>query len=249
MICEPFANGNSLIHRIDPRLRVLFATLFSFVTALSRQFPVLFAAITVSLVIFFLAGLNSWAVVKRLAVISGFNILIWMILPVTFGKEPFFYIGSISVSMPGVILSAQITLKSYAILLAFISLVSTISFSTLGHVLSRLYIPERIVYLLLMAYRYIFVIEQEYSRLLKAAKLRGFCPGTNLHTYRTYAYLVGMLFVRAIMRSDRVHQAMLCRGFCGKFYSINRFSSSRADWFLSLFMTVVIFVMVFLEWT
>ena len=47
-----------------------------------------------------------------------------------------------------------------------------------------------------------------------------------MHTYRTYAYLLGMLFVRASERSARVHQAMKCRGFDGRFHSLDRFDAT-----------------------
>ena len=60
------------------------------------------------------------------------------------------------------------------------------------------------------------VLEEEYQRLARAARIRGFRAGTDLHTYRTYAYLVGMLFVRAADRAERVRNAMLCRGFNGQ---------------------------------
>jgi cobalt/nickel transport system permease protein len=144
-------------------------------------------------------------------------------------------------------LAAQITLKSNAIILAFMALVTTMPFSTLGHALNRLQVPDKIVHLLLMTYRYIFVIEEEYQRLIRAAKVRGFQPGTNLHTYRTYAYVVGMLFVRAGERAERVHQAMLCRGFKRKFYSLQEFRARRSGWMFALIMTVVLLLLVALE--
>ena len=99
-----------------------------------------------------------------------------------------------------------------------------------------------------MTYRYVFVIEQEYQRLLKAVKIRNFQPKTNMHTYRTYAYLVGMLFVRASARAERVHHAMLCRGFKGKFYCLYDFSVSRLDLIWSAFMGAAIIGLGVLEW-
>ena len=60
-------------------------------------------------------------------------------------------------------------------------------------------------------------------------KIRGFQPRTNLHTYRSYAYLAAMLLVRSYDRADRVFQAMLCRGFHGVFYSLRTFSWQRRD--------------------
>jgi cobalt/nickel transport system permease protein len=146
-----------------------------------------------------------------------------------------------------VVLAAQITLKSNAILLAFMALIATMSFATLGHALYRMRVPEKIVHLLLMTYRYVFVIEQEYLRLLRAAKIRGFRPGTNTNTYRTYSYVIGMLFVRAAARAERVHQAMLCRGFKGKFYSLQEFQITTASWVFAIMMTAIIVGLVFME--
>ena len=62
-------------------------------------------------------------------------------------------------------------------------------------------------------------------------KIRGFQPRTNLHTYRSYAYLAGMLLVRSYDRGENVFQAMLCRGFHGVFYSLKTFSWRRQDGF------------------
>jgi cobalt/nickel transport system permease protein len=58
-----------------------------------------------------------------------------------------------------------------------------------------------------------------------------------------------MLFVRAAARAERVHQAMLCRGFKGKFYSLQDFHMSSASWIFALLMTVVIFGLLFMEWS
>ncbi|MFW5792080.1 MAG: energy-coupling factor transporter transmembrane component T family protein, partial [Desulfohalobiaceae bacterium] len=72
-------------------------------------------------------------------------------------------------------------------------------------------------------------IEQEYLRLRRAMKTRAFRPRTNLHTYRSYGHLLGMLFVRSFDRAERVHQAMRCRGFKGRFYSLTEFSLTSRD--------------------
>jgi hypothetical protein len=41
MISEPFAIGDTLIYRLDPRIRVGLTVLYSFVVALAYQFSVL----------------------------------------------------------------------------------------------------------------------------------------------------------------------------------------------------------------
>jgi cobalt/nickel transport system permease protein len=58
-----------------------------------------------------------------------------------------------------------------------------------------------------------------------------------------------MLFVRAAGRAERVHQAMLCRGFNGKFYSLQEFQTNTASWVFSIMMTAVIIGLIAMEWS
>jgi cobalt/nickel transport system permease protein len=248
MLEEPFATGHSRIHCLDPRLKVLFAIVYSFVVALSDRFPSLFAALALSFLLIGLARLNIREVAKRVLIVNGLILFFWLVLPLTFEGVALFYLGPFEVTREGLLLSARITLKSNAILLAFVALIASTSIATLGHALNRLRMPEKMVHLLLLTYRYVFVIEQEYQRLVRATKIRGFRPRSNLHTYRTYAYLIGMLFVRASERAERVHQAMICRGFKGKFYCLSEFSFSRLDFVCSAFMAIAVIGLVIVEW-
>lgn len=242
---ESFAAGESVIHRIDPRYRLVAATALSFVVAVSSAYAALGLSILTSLVLTALARLALGPVVKRVLVVWGFVLLIWVVLPFTCEGDVLFRIGTLPVMRPGIVLAGQITLKSIAILLIFISLVATMPISTVGYALGCLHVPDKIVYLFLITYRYFFVLRQEYDRLVRAAKMRGFQPRTNIHTYKTYAYLVGMLFVRASARADRVHQAMMCRGFHGTFYTLYTFTSHpRNTIFLGLIGLVTVILVV-----
>ncbi len=248
MISEPFAFGDSLVHRIDPRIRVIFAVLYSFAVALSNSLVTLLAALAASLLLVLLARLDGAQVLKRLKVVAGFVLLMWLVLPLTFEGAALLRLGPVTLTRPGVLLSAAITLKSTAILLAFIALAATLSFSELGRALHRLGCPGKFVHHLLITYRYIYVIEAEYHRLTRAARIRSFRPKTSLHTYKTYAYMVGMLFVRASERAVRVHRAMCCRGFDGRFYCLTHFPATHWNWFFALLMTGILSGLAALEY-
>jgi cobalt/nickel transport system permease protein len=248
MLREPFSVGGSQIHRLDPRLKIIFATVFSFIVALSQGFPTLMGAFLLSCLQVGLARLNLREVAKRVALVNGLILLFWVMLPLTYGGDPLFFLGPFGVSREGVLISARMTLRSNAILLAFMAMVASISIATLGHALHRLGFPRKLVHLFLMTYRYVFVIEHEYQRLSKAAKVRGFLPKTNMHTYKSLAYFMGMLFVRASARADRVHQAMLCRGFKGRFYCLREFAMTRLDAVWSVFMTLSVMGLAGVEW-
>jgi len=249
MISEPFADGSSVIHKIDPRFRVAAATLLSISIAVSYKMDALLAALAISLVTLAAASLHLRMVAGRLAVVAGFLVLLWIVLPITHRGTTLFAAGPLTVTREGVLLAAQITLKSFSILVLLTALLATMSVATLGSALASLGVPGKFTQLLMVSYRYIFVIEQEYQRLVRAARIRGFQPGTDLHTYRTYAYLAGMLFVRASLRAQRVYHAMLCRGFSGRYVSLQTFKTGKRNHLFAFFMFSALAIILYLEWT
>jgi len=235
MIEEPFVAGNSFIHRIDPRFRVVGAAVFSFPVALCHEFPSLFAALFFSLAAVLFSRLPLKTVFKRLILVNAFILLFWIILPLTYAGDKTIFIGPVPLSAEGILLAAKLTIKSNAILLALISFIATMTFATFGHSLSRLKMNKKLVFLLMITYRYIFVIFQEYQKILRSIKIRGFQPRTSMHTYKTFAYVVGMLLIKAADWADRVFDAMRCRGFKGKYYSLTDFDADAKSWvFISL---------------
>jgi len=233
---------------MDPRIRISAALILSVEAALLNRFPPMFLALALAAALVVAARLKATAVLRRIAIVNVIVLLFWMVVPFTFKGETLFMLGPLAATREGVLYACSVTLKSNAIILAFIALAGSMSVATAGHALDRLGFPRKIITLLLLTYRYVFVIEQEYRRLMRAIKARGFRPGTGMHTYRTYAYLVGMLFVRSWDRAERVHQAMKCRGFKGRFYSLREFRTSPADAIFSALMAAGIFAMVMMEW-
>jgi len=224
------------------------AGVYSIGVALSRDFQALTSALLISFVLIMLAQLSAREIIKRIIMVNSLIVLLWLVLPLTFQRSAALSIGPLTVYQAGIIMAAQITLKSNAILLALIALVATMNSSTLGYALGWLRVPDKIVHLLLMTYRYVFLIEQEYQRLIRAAQIRGFRPGTNLHTYKTYAHIIGMLLVRSAVRADRVYNAMVCRGFKSKFYCLHEFNFGRKEWLFGTAMGSVMAALIYLEW-
>ncbi|OGR22353.1 MAG: cobalt ECF transporter T component CbiQ [Desulfobacterales bacterium RIFOXYA12_FULL_46_15] len=237
MIEEPFAQGTSFIHNMEPRIKILAAFALSLAASLCSHFSIIRVYLLISVILVTAARLNFGALAKRLKPLFLFLSMIWFILPLTFEGRVLYHYGRIRITEPGILLSAMITFKSITIVLVFTALVATMTVASLGNGLHRLHLPDKLVFLLLMCYRYIAVIEEEYNRLLRAAKFRGFIPRTDLHSYKTFACLAGMLFVRASLRAQRVHKAMLCRGFNGKFHTLDVFLPNR---FNSIFLRAIV---------
>ena len=248
MIEEPFSTGNSIIHGLDPRVKIIVVTLFSVVVATSSRFLALLPALAISLFLVTMAKLPTKKVFYRLLLVNGLILFLWLVLPFTYKGQELFAIGPFIATKEGILLAGQITVKSNSILLSMIALLSTTQIFSLGHAMGQLHFPDKITHLFLFTFRYIHVIYQEYHRLINAMKMRGFVPRTNMHTYKSYAYLMGMLLVKSYDRAERIHKAMLCRGFNKKYHSLTQFSLKMEDIFCLSLMLAVISGLAVLQW-
>ena len=84
----------------------------------------------------------------------------------------------------------------------------------------------------------------EFARLRTALRVRGFRNRADLHSYRTIGQVAGTLLVRSHERSERVGQAMRCRGFDGQFRSLTQFHTAARDVLLFLIITLPTIVLV-----
>lgn len=234
MFDEPFAHRVSPVHGLDPRARLIMAAVFAVAVATLRAPCPALAGLTVA-VIALLASNPPWMIaLRRLAVVNLFIVFLWLTVPLTMPGEPILTLGPVGLSRPGIELAWLVTLKSNAIVIAFLALVASMDSPTIGHALGRLGLPSKLVFLFLFTYRYLHVIADEWQRLRTAARLRGFVPCTGIHTYRTVGHLLAMVLVNSFDRSGRVYQAMLLRGFAGRFVSVRRFRSKPRDMVVTL---------------
>lgn len=230
---ETFALGNSPVHRLDPRIRLLAALCLSITFALLQNIPAALFALGAGFALTFAARFALKQVLVRLATVNVFIIFLWLVLPFSYQSPngpnaatsavTVAAFGPLTATWKGINLTLLITLKSNAIILVSLALLCSMRVLTLARALQALKMPNKLVQILFFSLRYFQVIHQEYHRLHAAMRVRAFQPRTNLHTYRSYGYLISMLLVRSLNRGQRVYEAMLCRGFNGKIHSMQHF--------------------------
>jgi len=222
MNVESFANGNSLFHRRDARAKLIGAMGLSLVLALNAEMMVAVAGCAVGAVLLMLSKPDPQLFLKRIAFVNIFTVFLFITLPLTYSGDSF----------SGVEIATLIALKTNAIFFCFLALIASSNAASLGYALENIGLPTKLTFLFLFSYRQLFIINQEYNRLQRAAKLRGFSPRNNLHTYRTYSNLFAMTLVKSWNRADKVHQAMLLRGFSGKLIPLHQQTTGAADYIL-----------------
>lgn len=219
----------ALIARLDPRLRIVMACVFAVVVVALSSLTALFAALAIALSLLVMSRLPWRRTLRRMAMMDGFILVMLLLLPFTVPGDPILVLWGLAASWQGLWQAVEIALTANAVILAVLVLLGTLEPVTLGHALHRLRCPETLVHLLMFTIRYIDVLHGEYQRLRAAMKVRGFRPGTNWHSYRSFGYLVGMMLVRAIERSERILGAMKCRGFAGRMPLLQEFTLARRD--------------------
>ena len=208
---------DSCLDRLDTRTRVIVAVILVLALVNLRSWTLLGLAILLGLGLTWFAGVSARQTVRRLLHIEGFLLILLVALPLLTRLPPFIEIGPLSLSLPGLERAVTLVLRISAAALVVLPLVSGLTPIRLGHALDRLGLPARLVQVFLFAIRYIELLRAEARRLHDAMRLRGFLPGTNVHTMRSYGHFIGQLLVRAVERAERVNEAMRCRGFAGRF--------------------------------
>jgi len=249
VIDEGLTRGKGGLYALDPRIKIIALTIYSFIVALEKEWiPLLYASLLPVFLLFISSRSTLKAIIKRILPVNGFVLLLWITMPFTYSGDKILTIGYISLSREGVDLCLLITAKANLIFITTFLFLTTSPVMHLVHALHHIRLPKKLVQLFYFSYRYIPVIHKEYSRLYTAMKLRGFNPKNNIHTYRSFGNLIGMIFLRAYERSKRIYQAMLLRGFRGIFWTFYHFEWKRADSISCILLAIYLSGFLWLKW-
>ena len=221
--------GNSRLHALDPRSRLLAATGAAICFSLMHSIGASILCLALGLLLCVTCCRSPASVLRRILPANLFILFIWATVPPSISGESLLTLGPLHYSAEGLRLALLVTLKCNAILLSFLALIDGLGIPLIGSALEGLRVPPKLVFLFLFTCRYIHVIGEEWQKLRAAAKLRGFRPRTSLHTYRTIANMLGLVFVNSFDRSHRIYEAMLLRGFRGSFHTVTELKAARAD--------------------
>ncbi|MGW1618248.1 cobalt ECF transporter T component CbiQ [Streptomyces sp. NPDC002172] len=99
--------------------------------------------------------------------------------------------------------------------------------------LERLKLPPLLVQIASFMIRYGDVITDEMRRMRIARRSRGF-EARGVRHWGVLAKSAGALFIRSYERGERVHLAMVSRGYSGSMPVVDEVTASRAEWSYAL---------------
>ncbi|MCI0680590.1 MAG: cobalt ECF transporter T component CbiQ [Gemmataceae bacterium] len=224
------AIADSPLSRMDPRWKLAALVPAAILLALVRTVPPAAAALILALVLAQRARLPGAWLARRLAWTALFIglFLIWlMFLPDPNGDVRRF--GWLSISVVGLTRFAVVLLKTLAVVTLILIVLATAPLQDTLKAARALHVPALFVHLLLLTFRYVFLLAEEFGRLRTALRVRGFRNRADLHSWRTIGLVGGTLLVRGSERAERVGHAMRCRGFDGTFRSLCDFRTRALD--------------------
>ncbi|HHO47757.1 MAG TPA: cobalt ECF transporter T component CbiQ [Desulfobacteraceae bacterium] len=217
------ADLDSFFHNWNPAVKVASLFLYCFLVVSLKTLVCSAAALMISILAVYFSKLPWRRSLQRLAAMSGFLIMFLLVLPFTSKEQP----GEILLIFPlfpgfpfhlnGFLLALTIVVKACAIALLMEPMLGTSTFSATLQGFSRIGIPSPIIQMILLSHRYLFVFQQELVRMLRSMRVRGFTARTDILTMKTMGNFFGMLFINSYDRTQKVYEAMLCRGYRGDF--------------------------------
>jgi cobalt/nickel transport system permease protein len=151
---------------------------------------------------------------QRLGVESGFVGVLLLGTLFRSGGEVLWQWGWLQVTSMGLLVLGSVSCKTFLSLLLLNLLTLTTPPSELLAALLDLRVPPLLVAILAAMYRYISVLQEEFKAIRQAAQSRNLThhPGWQR---LVIGNMIGSLFIRTLERAERVHRAMLSRGYQG----------------------------------
>ncbi len=207
-------HGHSVVHRAPAHLKLVGLVAFMLaVVATPSDLYAVFAGWTALLLIVVAASQVPPTYLARRMVVEVPFVVFALLLPFIATGPRTEFLG-LTVSEAGLVAAAGLLMKGTLGVLAALTLAATTEPDEVLRGLQRLRVPDPLVQIMGFMIRYLDVVTGEMGRMLTAMRSRGYDPRSPRH-WPVLARSLGALFIRSYERGERVHLAMLSRGYTG----------------------------------
>ncbi|MFJ8646103.1 cobalt ECF transporter T component CbiQ [Streptomyces sp. NPDC093546] len=243
-----YRHGHSPVHRLPPHCKL--AAVFCFVVVVVSTpreavwafglYAVLLGAVAAA------ARVPAGFVLRRLVIEVPFVAFAFLMPFVVPGPQT--ELLGLSVSVPGLWDAFNVLAKGTLGVAASVLLAATTELRALLLGLQRLKLPPLLVQIASFMIRYGDVITDEMRRMSVARRSRGF-EARGVRHWGVLAKSAGALFIRSYERGERVHLAMVSRGYAGTMPVIDQVTASRAQWSAAAALPLTALAVCLLGWT
>jgi cobalt/nickel transport system permease protein len=213
-------HGHSVVHRAPAHLKLVALVGFMLVVVATPRgwFPVFGVYLLLLLGLVTLSRVPYGYLAKRMLVETPF--VLFAVLVPFIAEGPDVEVLGVTVSGPGLLAAWGLLVKGTLGVLASLTLAATTDPRDVLLGLRRLRMPDLIVQIMGFMLRYLDLVSAEMGRMVTAMRSRGCDPRSPRH-WPMLARSLGALFIRSYERGERVHLAMLARGYDGTLPSVS----------------------------
>jgi cobalt/nickel transport system permease protein len=258
-LIDHYLRIKSPIHCLDGRLKLIFSLALILCTSWlpAGSWAAYTFLLSILLALMIVADIDLLYLLRRSALFLPFFLAA---LPIIFEDAGItlasFSIGEVvvKISKDGMLRFVGLGVKSWLSVSAAILLASTTSYTELLQAMRSLKVPQLLIAIFGLMWRYLHLMVEEVDRLTRARLSRsGSDPTSQFHTgghlawrARVTGAMAGNLFIRSLERSERVYQAMLSRGYDGEIRTLESTPPSRKEIILLVSAILTIFALSFL---
>lgn len=241
-----YCEGDSFIHRLDPRAKIIIAILFIVVIFLAKSLTAFLLLVAVSLVFIGMTGLSFRMILRSMKPIL-FIILFTAVINIFWmtGEKPIAEFWIIKIYPEGIINAVLIVLRimllitTTSVFLTYTTtpLALTDALEQLLSPLKKLYVPvHEFSMMMTIALRFIPTLIDETQKIINAQTARGadFSSGNIIKRIKALIPILIPLFVSAFRRAEELATAMECRCYTGGDgrTRMNILKSEPKDWIM-----------------
>lgn len=207
-LLDDLAKGETPVHRIHPVVKIITTVVYLLMLMSFNKHDIggLIPFVMYPMLLMILGEIPPWPIFKRLLFVEPLIIGIGILNPIF---DPMGWVTFLS-----------ILIKSSLSVTTCLLLVSTTGLEKIAQGLRSLKIANIFVLQLILTFRYITVLIEELSKMLRAYKLRA--PKQKGIKLKDSGSFTGQLLLRAFDRAQRVYDAMRLRGFKGEYHGYNK---------------------------
>ncbi len=239
---DRYSDRDSILHRLDPRAKLLICFMLLVYLSAIRGFAPLLPVLVFFAFCAALSRVPAWFLLQRIILVLPLLTVLGLLIFFSFAWEnPG---GGFFQQTQGRRLLLMAGKTILAVLLLSL-LTSVTPFRRLLWAMRRLGLPRIVTTLSTLLYTYLFILVDEIHRCLRARRSR---EGRKLRNpLQSLGYVAGTIFLRGLNRADTVYKAMTARGFRGEFPDSVGSSLRPADG-LALLLALIVAVLPGVIW-
>lgn len=224
LLIDKYAYTNKLTDK-NPYIKAIFSILFLILslTIENRIFQIsIITIMSITIISTSKMGISEYLKLLSIPLIFMIMSILAIIISISTEKTDmltYFTVGStyIGISKFGLMNALRILSRSIACLTCVYFLMLTTPFNQLIKVFKKLYIPDNVIEIAMLIYRFIFIFLEEVQEIYKSQEMKlGYMGMRN--SYNSLGLLLNMLYKRMMKRYEDMSIALDMKLFDGKFH-------------------------------